>query len=247
VLPLRLTLPFLKQLLHLPLEPEDLRLVDPVLLYKQKVVQLLQYSEEELEALDLCFAEEERHFGATKVVQLLNDGTAGANMAVTTGNREVYKLVLCNYLLTSKIKEQTAAVQRGLAAVIPEPLLGAMHLCISADELDVLIAGQLTIDLDDWQQHAQYKDGYTAESKQVVWFWQIVRSSLCGGCGEGGGGSSSSVGGSSSSSSGGGSSSSSGGGSSSSSGGGNSSSGGVGSSNDNSQKVLVQTLEFATG
>jgi hypothetical protein len=163
--------------------------------------------------------------------------------------------VLCHYLLTSKIKEQTAAVQRGLAAVIPEPLLGAMRLCISADELDVFIAGQPTIDLDDWQQHAEYKDGYTAESEQVVWFWQIMRSSLRGGCGEGGGGSSSSGVGSSSSSSDGGSSSSSGGGSSSSGGGSSSSSGGgssssgggVGSGDDSSQRVLVQTLEFATG
>jgi ankyrin repeat protein len=180
ILPLRLTIPFLKQLLQLELEPEDLRLVDPVL-YEHKVVRLLQYSEEQIAALDLCFEEEKNHFGASNVVQLLKAGTSepyNANEAVTIGNREEYTAVLCHYLLTSKIQEQTAAVRRGLAVVIPEPLMGAMGLCISAEELDVMVAGNLTLSIDEWQLHTQYKGGYTADSEQVVWFWELLRNSV---------------------------------------------------------------------
>jgi hypothetical protein len=63
-----------------------------------------------------------------------------------------------------------------------------MRLCISAEELDVLVAGNLTLNIDDWQQHTQYEGGYTAESEQVVWFWELLRSSVSvGGVSDGGG------------------------------------------------------------
>ena len=50
-----------------------------------------------------------------------------------------------------------------------------MRLCLNAEELDVLIAGELSFDLDDWQQHTVYMDGYDSESPQVKWFWQLLR------------------------------------------------------------------------
>ena len=91
------------------------------------------------------------------------------------GNRGIYTGVLCHYLLTAKIKPQTEAVYRGLQAVVPETLLNAMKECISAEELDVLVAGSPTIDVEDWQRHTAY-EGYTNESVQVRWFWATIRS-----------------------------------------------------------------------
>ena len=55
------------------------------------------------------------------------------------------------------------------------PPVQAMRLCLSAQELDVLIAGELRFDLDDWQQNTLYEQGYTSESPQVMWFWELLR------------------------------------------------------------------------
>jgi len=174
-LPVRFTLPFLKQLLRQPLKPDDLRAVDAVL-YQQKVVKLMQYSEEVLTALDLTFAEEENNFGATKTIDLLN-GAGGEDESVTIGNRSVYVKLLCHHLLTAKIKEQTAAVLRGLISVVPECILQAMGVCLTAEDFDVIIAGQQNINLVDWQSHTEYTNGFDRSSQQVNWFWSFVHKS----------------------------------------------------------------------
>ena len=147
------------------------------MLYEQKIVKLGEYSEETLQALDLCFAEEETSFGATKIVDLLS-GAGGASEAVTTGNRSVYIKLLCHYLLTAKIKEQTAAVSKGLGAVIPECILHAMRTCLAGpEEFDIMIAGQPTVDLGDWKANTLYEGGFTAESPQIDWLWTFLHKS----------------------------------------------------------------------
>ena len=37
-----------------------------------------------------------------------------------------------------------------------------MKECISAEELDMLVAGSPTIDVEDWQKNTEYKSGYTS-------------------------------------------------------------------------------------
>jgi hypothetical protein len=192
-------MPYLTQLLGQPLFPADLQSVDAVL-YEQKVVKLLEYDENMLEMLDLKFSEEETIFGATRTVDLLG-GAGGEAESVTVGNRSIYVKLLCHHLLTAKIREQTAAVSRGLAVIIPECMLVAMRACLTPEDLDVMIAGQATIDVDDWQKHTQYEGGYqhqhqhcpsttgaaTGEATrvpvppppQVLWFWAFVRGPRC--------------------------------------------------------------------
>ena len=142
----RFTIPFLKQLLGQPLEVSDLEAADPVL-YKNKIERILQCDENELQALELTFVEEQTVFGVTKVycdltrclielrgglqeVDLLPSG-GGSEEAVNTGNRSVYLRLLCHHLMTSTIEQQTAAVERGLLSVIPEPMV--MVSCVRGE------------------------------------------------------------------------------------------------------------------
>jgi hypothetical protein len=122
---------------------------------------------------------------------------------VTAANRENYIQAVCRHHLVRKIRQQTAAVRQGLLSVVPAALLEALQECLSAEELGILIAGFQDLDLDDWQQHTQYEDGYTAESQQIKWFWSIInesksecgsRSGASGGAGSGSGRSGSSTG-----------------------------------------------------
>jgi ankyrin repeat protein len=174
---IRFTIPFLKQLLGLPIDiPDDLEKVDPAL-YATKVVQLRQYDESTLGACDLTFEEEEHQFHFAPGVQpeavRVSSGVVSTTM-VTAANRENYIQAVCRHHLIRKIRQQTAAVRQGLLSVVPAVLLEALQECLSAEELGILIAGFQDLDLDDWQQHTQYEDGYTAESPQIKWFWSII-------------------------------------------------------------------------
>ena len=77
--------------------------------------------------------------------------------------------------MTANIKEQTEAVRKGVLNVIPEVLWNAMSCCLSAEDLDEIIAGKEALDLGDWQEHTNHEAGYTAESEQVVWFWELLQ------------------------------------------------------------------------
>ena len=49
----------------------------------------------------------------------------------------------------------------------------------TVSELQRLISGVAEIDVDDWERNSQYNDGnfgYSAQSQQILWFWQAVRS-----------------------------------------------------------------------
>ena len=37
-----------------------------------------------------------------------------------------------------------------------------------------MIAGKPNLDVDDWRQHTVYESGYTADSPQIQWFWELV-------------------------------------------------------------------------
>lgn len=41
---------------------------------------------------------------------------------------------------------------------------------------ELLISGQRTVDIADWEAHTEYSNGYTADSPQIRWFWNTVKS-----------------------------------------------------------------------
>ena len=59
--------------------------------------------------------------------------------------------------------------------MIPQNLISSF----TVSELERLISGVPEIDVDDWERNSQYETsitGYKAESNQIRWFWQAVRS-----------------------------------------------------------------------
>jgi len=43
------------------------------------------------------------------------------------------------------------------------------------DELSFLLCGTQQIDIQDWQENTEYK-GWSQNSKQVKWFWEVLSS-----------------------------------------------------------------------
>jgi E3 ubiquitin ligase SMURF1/2 len=69
------------------------------------------------------------------------------------------------------IEQQFLALQKGFNELIPQTLLKAFD----ERELELVIGGLGTIDLQDWKTNTRLKH-CTIETQQVVWFWKIVGS-----------------------------------------------------------------------
>ena len=67
------------------------------------------------------------------------------------------------------IEQQFLALQKGFNELIPQHFLKPFD----AMELELVIGGLGTIDLQDWKSNTRLKH-CTPESPQVVWFWRIV-------------------------------------------------------------------------
>ena len=62
-------------------------------------------------------------------------------------------------------------VRQGLFEVVPHKYFAVF----SPRELGTLIAGESDIDVDDWEAHTIYKSGFKSDSREVRWFWELMR------------------------------------------------------------------------
>lgn len=152
------TRPFYKAVLGLPVTIAD---ADPAL------QSTLQWTlDNDPTSLDLTFTVDEELFGEVQHVELV---TGGAEMAVTEANKRVYVDRVLQHKYVRSCEVQMARFLRGLHAIIPRDLIRVFD----EKELELLIGGITSIDLNDWKAHTVYT-GYTATSQVVRWFWEAV-------------------------------------------------------------------------
>lgn len=60
----------------------------------------------------------------------------------------------------------------GFHELIPRDLISIFN----HRELELLIAGLPNFDIDDLRANIEYGHGYTANSPQIKWFWEIIES-----------------------------------------------------------------------
>lgn len=86
-----------------------------------------------------------------------------------------YLEVYFKYCMLERIKPQVTELLLGFYDVIPEPLLTVFDF----QELELMMCGLPTIDLDDWKKNTVYKGLYESgkgRSQTIKWFWEIVSS-----------------------------------------------------------------------
>ena len=99
----------------------------------------------------------------------------GAEIKVNDKNKYKYINRKIFYLLYESVKPQIDAFLEGFHQNISQHLISSF----TVSELDRLISGVTEIDVDDWESNSQYETsdaGYNADSDQIRWFWQAVRS-----------------------------------------------------------------------
>ena len=99
-------------------------------------------------------------FGKTVTKDLKPDGR---NIAVTEANKREYVQRACTMKMRESIKSQIDSFLNGFYDIIPKELISIFN----EQELELLISGLPTIDIDDLKANAEYHK-YTENSLQVL-------------------------------------------------------------------------------
>ncbi|XP_025204301.1 E3 ubiquitin-protein ligase HECW2-like [Melanaphis sacchari] len=158
------TRPFYKTLLKLPMSLSDLESVD-----REFHQSLCWVQERDIsgEMLDLTFSVTEEVFGQT-VEKELKPG--GQRIFVTDKNKKEYIDKIVKWRLERGVTEQTGALVQGFYDVVDPRLVSVFD----AQELELVIAGTVEIDLSDWRSNTEYRSGYHDGHQVIRWFWSSI-------------------------------------------------------------------------
>ncbi|BGP26526.1 E3 ubiquitin-protein ligase HUWE1 [Rhodotorula toruloides] len=153
-----------KHMLGKAVDHRDLESIDPE--YYKSLVWMLENDIEGI--IDLTFSVERDEFGVMEVVDLIPNGR---NIPVTNENKHDYVRRIADQRLSIEIKDQMDALLKGLYDVVSKDLLQIF----SERELELLISGLPTLDVDDMRAHTDLV-GFSPSDPVVAWFWRAVRS-----------------------------------------------------------------------
>uniref|UniRef100_A0A7S3JVZ5 HECT-type E3 ubiquitin transferase n=1 Tax=Aureoumbra lagunensis TaxID=44058 RepID=A0A7S3JVZ5_9STRA len=122
---------------------------------------------------DTFFSQQKKTTNKVIVRQLIPDGHLRAVDSHST--KIEYAQKLWHYHLIDAHRRALWYMAKGLYAVIPPAML-----CIfDAHELELLVCGSRSVDIDDWARNTDYTGDYRrrgAKHPVIVWFWTVLRS-----------------------------------------------------------------------
>ena len=155
-----------KHILGWPITFEDLEIPDES--YYNSLKSLIGLDNIEDMCLDFTFLEND--LGENRLVDLIENGP---DVDVTNDNLPLFLEVNMKYHMMERVKPQLNELLLGFFDVIPEPLLTIFDF----QELELLMCGLPTIDIDDWKKFTDYQGQFEykgSEAKTVQWFWEVV-------------------------------------------------------------------------
>lgn len=155
-----------KHLLGWPITFEDLQAQDEE--YYQSLKKFTEMGDEDISHLCLDFTVAEETLGVRRDVELV---PGGKDIEVTKANLPQYMEAILKYRMLGRTKPQITELLLGFFDVIPEPALTVFD----PNELELILCGLPTIDIDDWENNTNYSGTCTADDEVVKWFWQIIR------------------------------------------------------------------------
>ncbi|XP_038142847.1 NEDD4-like E3 ubiquitin-protein ligase WWP2 isoform X1 [Cyprinodon tularosa] len=158
------TLPFYKRMLDKKPTLKDLESIDPE--FYNSIMWVKDNNLQEC-GVELYFAQDMEILGKVSS-HPLKEG--GEDELVTEENKEEYISLLTDWRFTRGVEEQTKAFLDGFNEVVPLEWLRYFD----EKELELMLCGMQEIDLADWQKNTIYRH-YTKNSKQIHWFWQVVK------------------------------------------------------------------------
>ncbi|XP_066927721.1 E3 ubiquitin-protein ligase HUWE1-like isoform X2 [Clytia hemisphaerica] len=135
--------------------------------FYQGLVYLLEHDIADL-GYEVTFSLEVQRFGLNEVHDLKPNGR---NIPVTEDTKRQYVKLVCIEKMTNSIQQQIDSFLEGFYEIIPKRLISIFD----EQELELLIAGLHTIDIEDLKLNTEYHK-YTESSLQIQWFWRALRS-----------------------------------------------------------------------
>lgn len=157
-----LALPVLKHLLGVPISFADLEFVD------QEVYKSLKWMKDNtgVDALSLDFTVTNRKLnGEIEVIDLKENGS---QIDVTDENKQEYIYLRLRYTMLESFSAQLQHLMAGIFEVLPQELI----LVFDYQELELVLCGVPSIDIEDWKAHTQVSDDFPPDL--LDWFWEIV-------------------------------------------------------------------------
>ncbi|KAH0552405.1 E3 ubiquitin-protein ligase Su(dx) [Cotesia glomerata] len=158
------TMPFYKRMLNKKLIMKDIESIDPE--FYKSLIWIKENNIDEC-GLELYYSVDFEILGQVIHHELKENGD---KIRVVEENKEEYMRLMTEWRMTRGIEEQTKAFLEGFNSVVPLEWLKYFD----ERELELMLCGMQEIDVDDWQRNSIYRH-YTRNSKQVLWFWQFVR------------------------------------------------------------------------
>ncbi|XP_053716754.1 NEDD4-like E3 ubiquitin-protein ligase WWP1 isoform X1 [Synchiropus splendidus] len=158
------SLPFYKRMLNKKLILKDLESIDPE--FYNSLIWIRDNNIEEC-GLEMYFSVDMEILGKISSHDLK---PAGADVLVTEENKEEYISLMAEWRFSRGVEGQTKAFLDGFNEVVPLQWLQYFD----EKELEVMLCGMQEVDLQDWQRNTVYRH-YTRNSKQIMWFWQLVK------------------------------------------------------------------------
>lgn len=159
-----LALPILKHLLATPISLADLEFVD------EEVYQSLLWLKENIGVDSLSLDFSITRLNAKNDIEVIDLKENGRDIEVTDANKDEYINLRMRYIMLDSFAEQLQYLMTGVFEVIPQELL----LVFDYQELEFILCGAPSINVDDWKAHTQISDGLPKEL--LDWFWDIVES-----------------------------------------------------------------------
>ena len=129
---------------------------------------LMEINLDESDLHEYYFAYEEEEFGVLKIKELLS---GGKTRRVTEADKMDYIKLLCAAKMTKNIQAQIEAFKAGFNEMVPAKIVSIFD----SKELELLISGLPTVDLDDLKVNTEYHN-YNKDSEVIVWFWDVLES-----------------------------------------------------------------------
>lgn len=126
--------------------------------FYQSMKYLLEHNISEIDN-ELTFSTDVCEFGKSEIRDLKPNGRS---IAVTEANKLEYVHLMCQMKMTGAVRKQIASFLEGFYEIIPKRLISIFD----PQELELLISGLPTIDIDDLKANTDYSK-YTKDSIQV--------------------------------------------------------------------------------
>ncbi|EAY17461.1 ubiquitin ligase, putative [Trichomonas vaginalis G3] len=166
VLPIRFPTLLYKKILGKPITLTDIGEIDPDFMKSALDMINMRTKKEDVSELCLTFTTTIEQFGERIEIPLVQNGS---NIDVTNDNLDAFIASYINWWANISIAKQYEAFLSGFMKIS----ISKLYKLFGADELDILVSGEAVLDWAALKKNAKYIDGYTKDSQQIIWFWEL--------------------------------------------------------------------------